>query len=32
MSPLLAAAFELPTTLSKVPYPMFLMNLHKCFL
>jgi hypothetical protein len=32
MSPLLAAAFELPTTLSKVPYPIFLMNLHKCFL
>lgn len=32
MSPLLAAAFELSTTLSKVPYPMFLMNLHKCFL
>ncbi len=32
MSPLLASAFDLPTTLSKVPYPMFLMNLHKCFL
>lgn len=32
MSPLLAAAFELPSTLSKIPYPMFLMNLHKCFL
>lgn len=32
MSPLLAAAFELPSSLSKVPYPMFLMNLHKCFL
>jgi hypothetical protein len=32
MSPLLAAAFDLPTTLSKVPYPTFLINLHKCFL
>ena len=32
MSPLLAAAFELPPTLQKVSYPMFLINLHKCFL
>ena len=32
MSPLLAAAFDLSPTLSKVPYPIFLMNLHKCFL
>ncbi len=32
MSPLLAAAFELPLDLPKVSYPMFLMNLHKCFL
>lgn len=32
MSPLLAAAFELPTNLQKVPYPTFLINLHKCFL
>lgn len=32
MSPLLAAAFEIPTHSSKVPYPTFLINLHKCFL
>ena len=32
MSPLLAAAFDLSTSLPKVPYPTFLMNLHKCFL
>ena len=32
MSPLLAAAFELSPSLQKVPYPTFLMNLHKCFL
>jgi DNA repair ATPase RecN len=32
MSPLLASAFQLPTNLPKVAYPMFLMNLHKCFL
>ena len=32
MSPLMAAAFELSPTLSKIPYPMFLINLHKCFL
>jgi hypothetical protein len=32
MSPLLAAAFELSADLPKVSYPMFLMNLHKCFL
>lgn len=32
MSPLLAAAFEISPSLSKVPYPMFLINLHKCFL
>lgn len=32
MSPLLAAAFELSPSLSKVSYPMFLVNLHKCFL
>lgn len=32
MSPLLAAAFDLSPTLSKISYPMILINLHKCFL
>lgn len=32
MSPLLAAAFELSADLPKLPYPMILINLHKCFL